>query len=70
MLNIDFWLEELKEKSPADVIKSIQQDALSSCRMIPMQKWRINSNGQWRAACLSVIKAIKTLEGEQEDDDE
>ena len=66
MLSVEFFLEELKTKSPEQVLKSIQDDALASCRMIPMQKWRTNSNGQWRAACLSIIKAIKILEGWQE----
>jgi len=70
MLNIEFWLEELKTKPPAQVIASIQQDALSSCRIIAMQRWRKNDNGQWKAACLTIVKGIKTLEGTNEEDNE
>ena len=70
MLNIEFWLEELKTKSPESVIKGVQQDALASCRIIAMQKWRTNPNGQWRAACLSLTKGIKTLEGESNSEEE
>lgn len=70
MLNTEFWLEELKTKPPAQVIASIQQDALSSCRIIAMQRWRKNDNGQWKAACLTIVKGIKFLEGEQEPEDE
>jgi hypothetical protein len=70
MLNVEFWLNELKSKSPAEVIESIQQDALASCRIIAMQRWRKNDNGQWKAACLTIVKGIKTLEGEQEIEDE
>ncbi len=71
MLSVDFWLEHFDSQplTPA-IIKSIQQDALSSCRVIAGQKWRKNENGQWRYACLSIIKAIKVLEGEQEVENE
>lgn len=69
MLNEEFWLEELKTKPPEQIVRSIQQDALSSCRIIAGQKWRLNGNGQWRAACLSIIKGIKVLEGEQEEEE-
>jgi len=69
MLSVDFFVEELKTKTPEEVIASCQQDALSSCRIIAGQKWRLNGNGQWRAACLAIIKAIKVLEGEQEEEE-
>lgn len=69
MLTIDFFLEELKTKSPEEVIKSVQQDALASSRIIAMQKWRTNTNGEWRSACLSIVKGIKTLEGVREEDE-
>jgi hypothetical protein len=70
MLNVDFWLEELKTRPPEEVILGIQQDVLSTCRIIAGQLWRKNSNGQSRSACLSLIKSIKVLEGEQENEDE
>ena len=66
MLSIEFFLKELETKPPEQVIKSIQQDALVSCRIIAMQKWRKNGNGQWREACMSITRGIKVLEGEQE----
>ena len=69
MLSPEFWLEELKTKTPEQIIGAIQQDALASCRIIAGQKWRLNGNGQWRAACLSIIKGIKVLEGEQEEEE-
>jgi hypothetical protein len=70
MLNVDFFLEELKTKTPEEVIRAVKEDALVSCRIVAMQKWRINSNGEWRAACLSIVKAIKVLEGYQEPEGE
>jgi hypothetical protein len=70
MLSKEFWIEELKTRTPEELIESIQRDALASCRIIAGQKWRLNGNGQWRAACLSIIKGIKVLEGEQEEENE
>ena len=70
MLNVEFWIEDLKKNPPELVIKAIQQDALASCRIIAGQKWRKNENGQWRTACLSIIKGIKVLEGEQDIEEE
>lgn len=69
MLNVDVFVEMLKTKSAEEVIRAAKEDALVSCRIVAMQKWRTDSNGQWRAACLSIVKAIKTLEGFQESDD-
>ena len=69
MLNVDFFVEELKTKTAEEVIRAAREDALVSCRIIAMQKWRTDQNGQWRAACLSIVKAIKVLEGYQEPED-
>ena len=66
MLSVDYFVERSKELTLQELIQSVQQDALVSCRIIAMQKWRLNNNGQWRAACLSIVKQIKVLEGEQE----
>ena len=72
MLSVDFWLEKLKTEDTEQIIRGIQQDVLVSCRIIAMQKWKLNQNGQWREACLSLVRSIKTLEGYQppEDGDE
>ena len=70
MLNIDFWIERAKTDSLAQIIKGVQEDALVSARIIAMEKWRKNSNGEWRAACISIIKGIKILEGQEEENNE
>ena len=69
MLNLDKFIGMLETHTPEQAFRSCQQDALVSCRIIAMQKWRTNGNGEWRAACLSITKAIKILEGEQDEDD-
>jgi len=66
MLNVEFWLKEAQTRPIEEIISGVQQDALCSARIIAMQKWRTNPHGEWRAACLSITKGIKTLEGEQE----
>lgn len=70
MLSVEYFVKELQTRPPEDVIKSVQQDALASTRIIAMQKWYKNCNGQWRAACMSIVKAIKVLEGEHVDEQE
>ena len=64
MLSVDFWLNEAKDKPLEEILKSVQQDSLCSCRIIAMQKYKKNTNGQWREACISLVRAIKELEGE------
>ena len=70
MLSPEFFIENSKNQPLEEIIKSVQQDALMSCRIIAMQKWRTNPNGQWRAACLNITKSIKALEGAQEEEGE
>ena len=70
MLSPEFFIENSKNQPLEEIIKSAQQDALTSCRIIAMQKWKLNPNGQWRAACLGIVKAIKVLEGEREEEEE
>ena len=70
MLNVDYWVELAKTKPIEEVVRAAQQDAYASCRILAGQKWKLNMNGQWRAACLSIIKGIKVLEGADEEEKE